>query len=44
MYNDLRVQVKVFAYVKSDSPLCRVVVTGMKEEVVRTAIKQIVCA
>jgi hypothetical protein len=38
------VSVTVMAYVKSDSPLCRIVTTGFKEEVVRTEIKQIVCA
>jgi len=38
------VNVGIFAYVKSDSPLCRMVVTGVKEEVVRKEIKQIVCA
>lgn len=36
--------INIFAYVKSDSPLCRVVVTGFKEEVTRKEIKQIVCA
>ena len=36
--------VTVMAYVKEDSPLCRIVTTGFKEEVVRTEIKQIVCA
>ena len=36
--------VSVSAYVKSDSPLCRMVVTGVEEEVVRKEIKQIVCA
>ena len=36
--------VAIFAYVKSDSPLCRVVVTGVTEEVVRREVKQIVCA
>ena len=34
----------VWAYVKEDSPLCRIVVTGIKEEVVRTEVKEIVCA
>jgi hypothetical protein len=38
------VSVTVMAYVKDDSPLCRIVTTGFKEEVVRTEIKQIVCA
>jgi hypothetical protein len=38
------VSVQVMAYVKSDSPLCRIVTTGFTEEVVRKEIKQIVCA
>ena len=38
------VSVTVMAYVKDDSPLCRIVTTGFKEEIVRTEIKQIVCA
>lgn len=33
----------VYAYVKSDSATCRVVVTGVKEKVVREEIKEIVC-
>ena len=36
--------VSVYAYVKSDSPLCRVVVTGVTERVVREEIKEIVCS
>ena len=36
--------VSVYAYVKSDSPLCRVVVTGMTERMVREEIREIVCA
>ena len=36
--------VTIFAYVKSDSPLCRVVVTGVTERVVREETKEIVCA
>jgi hypothetical protein len=36
--------VRVNAYVKSDSPLCRVVVTGVTEKVVREETKEIVCA
>ena len=39
---DLRVV--ICAYVKSDSPLCRVVVKGIEEEIVRKEIKEIVCA
>lgn len=38
------ISVGIYAYVKSDSPLCRIVVTGVTEEVVRKEIKQIVCA
>jgi hypothetical protein len=38
------IHVGIYAYVKSDSPLCRMVVTEVKEEVVRKEIKQIVCA
>lgn len=38
------IDVRLFTYVKSDSPLCRMVVTEVKEEVVRKEIKQIVCA
>lgn len=36
--------VNLFTYVKSDSPLCRIVVTEVKERVVREEVKQIVCA
>jgi hypothetical protein len=39
---DLRVV--VCAYVKTDSPLCRVVVKGIEEKIVREEIKEIVCA
>ena len=38
------ISVAVYAYVKADSPLCRIVVTGVTEEVVRREVKQIVCA
>ena len=38
------VHVQVMAYVKYDSPLCRIVTTGFTEEVVRKEVKQIVCA
>jgi hypothetical protein len=38
------ISVGIYAYVKSDSPLCRIVTTGFTEEVVRKEIKQIVCA
>ena len=38
------IRMAVYAYVKSDSPLCRVVVEGVKEEIIRTEIKKIVCA
>lgn len=38
------ISVQIMAYVKADSPLCRIVTTGFTEEVVRKEIKQIVCA
>lgn len=38
------ISVGIYAYVKSDSPLCRIVTTGFTEEVVRKEVKQIVCA
>jgi hypothetical protein len=41
---ELKIVVNVYAYVKSDSPLCRVVVTGVTERVVREEKKEIVCA
>ena len=41
---DFEISVAVYAYVKADSPLCRIVVTGVTEEVVRKEVKQIVCA
>ena len=40
----LMLYVGIYAYVTPDSPTCRVVVTGIKEEVVRTEVKEIVCA
>ena len=41
--SELKIIVTVYAYVKSDSPLCRVVVTGVTERVVREEKKEIVC-
>lgn len=41
---EFEIYVGIYTYVKSDSPLCRMVVTEVKEEVVRKEIKQIVCA
>ena len=41
---EFEISVAVYAYVKADSPLCRIVVTGVTEEVVRREVKQIVCA
>ena len=38
------IDVRFFTYVKSDSPSCRVVVKEVVEEVVRSEIKEIVCA
>ena len=40
----MEIRVTIYAYVKSDSPLCRIVVTGVTERVVREEVKQIVCA
>ena len=40
----MEIRVCIYAYVKSDSPLCRIVVTGVTERVVREETKQIVCA
>jgi hypothetical protein len=42
--SELKIIVAVYAYVKSDSPLCRVVVTGVTERVIREEKKEIVCA
>lgn len=33
----------VYAYVRSDSPTCRIVIKGVKEEIVRTNITEIIC-
>lgn len=41
-YN-FQIQVTLFTYVKSDSPTCRIVVKGIKEEIVRKEITEIVC-
>jgi hypothetical protein len=41
---EFAIDVSIYAYVKSDSPLCRVVVTGVTERVVREEIKEIVCS
>ena len=41
---NFELNVTVYSYVKSDSPLCRVVVTGTTERIVREETKQIVCA
>ena len=43
-YHEFTLNVTIFAYVKSDSPLCRVVVTGVVERMVREETKEIVCA
>ena len=40
----IALSVGIYAYVKPDSPTCRVVVTGVTERVVREEIKEIVCA
>lgn len=39
----LMVSVTLAAYVRSDSPTCRIVTTGIKEEIVRREIREIVC-
>ena len=41
---NFELSVTVYAYVKSDSPLCRVVVTDVIERIAREEVKQIVCA
>ena len=33
----------VYAYVRSDSPTCRIVIKGVREEIVRTNITEIIC-
>lgn len=43
-FDGMEIEVSIYAYVKSDSPLCRIVVTGVTERVVREEVKQIVCA
>lgn len=40
----IALSVGIYAYVKADSPTCRVVVTGVTERVVREEVKEIVCA
>ena len=40
----IRIKVAVYAYVKTDSPLCRVVVKGVTTKVVEEEIREIVCA
>ena len=42
--DEFTLNVAIYAYVKSDSPLCRVVVTGVTERMVREETKEIVCA
>jgi len=42
--SEFTISVSLYAYVKSDSPLCRIVVTGVTERVVREETKEIVCA
>jgi hypothetical protein len=39
----VRIKVSIYAYVKSDSPLCRVVVKGTTTRVVEEEIREIVC-
>jgi hypothetical protein len=40
----LRIEVRINAYVKSDNETCRIEVVEVKEEVVRTEVKRLVCA
>lgn len=40
----LTIKVAVYAYVKSDSPTCRVIVKGVNRRVVEEEIREIVCA
>jgi len=40
----VKIGVTVYAYVKEDSETCRVVVTGIEEQVVRTEKKEFICA
>lgn len=40
----VRIRVSIYAYVKTDSPLCRVVVKGVTTRVVEEEIREIVCA
>lgn len=40
----IRIRIGIYAYVKSDSPLCRVVVKGVTTRVVEEEIREIVCA
>ena len=42
--DNFEVKISISAYVKSDSPLCRVVVTGVTERIVREETREIVCA
>ena len=44
MVDGIEISVSIYAYVKSDSPLCRIVVTGVRESIVREEIKELVCA
>ena len=41
---EFAIDVSIYAYVKSDSPLCRVVVTGVTKRVVREEVREIVCS
>ena len=42
--DNFEIRILIGAYVKSDSPLCRVVVTGVTERIVREETREIVCA
>jgi hypothetical protein len=39
----LTFRIAIYAYVKSDSPTCRIVVTGTRQRVVEEEIREIVC-
>jgi len=41
--DNFEIKVGISAYVKSDSPLCRIVVTGVTERMVREETREIVC-
>lgn len=44
MNSPLKIRVVISAYVKEDNETCRIEVTEVREEVVRTEVKRLVCA